>query len=355
MTINKLSDEIINQIAAGEVIENPAAIIKELIENSIDANSTQIDIEIENSGLDKIIIKDNGDGINKNDLLKAPLSHATSKIKNFSDLYDIHTMGFRGEALASIFAISKTKIISKTKNSDAYEITSNNLEQTKKSACDKGTIIIIEDIFYNTPTRKKYLKSLRLELKSIIDIINRYAIYHYNIKFTLKHNNKFLINKPIFKSQEENTYYTQGKELKNNLLELNHKEHGITIKGFIGKPSNITYSYKKNQHIYVNSRYIKSKIITDAIYEGFGSNLMNGRHPFFTLLIEIDPQIIDVNVHPTKIEIRFENELEIYNIVKNAIKEVFQKHDSIKPFEQQQAKEKNYTLDKITPQIKNTS
>ena len=355
MTIRQLSEEIINQIAAGEVIENPAAIIKELIENSIDANSTQINIEIENSGLDKIIIKDNGIGISKEDLKKAPSRHATSKIKNFSDLYNINTMGFRGEALASIFSISKTTIESKTKNNYAYKISSEDITKITKTGIDNGTIITINDIFYNTPARKKYLKSERLELKHIIDIIYRFSIIHNNIKFTIKHNNKIILNKPIFKTQEQNIIYLLGKDLQDNLFELNNQNNGIKITGFIGKPSNITCSYKKNQYIFVNSRFIKSKLISQALYEGFGSNLMTARHPFFSIFIEIDPQIIDVNIHPTKIEIKFENELEIFNTIKNAVKELFQKNDSIKPFNQMQIKTKNQnypTLNKIVSKIK---
>jgi len=347
MSINLLPDEIINQIAAGEVIENPSAVIKELIENSIDAKSTQIDIEIEDYGLKNILIKDNGVGISKQDLLKAPLRHATSKIKNFADLYHIKTMGFRGEALASIFSVAKTKIISK-QNNDAYEITSQNKTQVKNSACSKGTLIEVQDLFYNTPARKKYLKSNNLELKSIIDVINRFTIYYHNIKFTLKHNGKILINKPQFKTKQDNLYYVLGKDLRDNLLYFENNINGIKVSGFLGKPSTINYAYKKNQNIYVNTRYIKSKLISDAIYEGFSTNLMSGRHPLFILFIDIDPEIVDVNIHPTKIEIKFENELEVYEFVKNSIKQVFEKSDIIKPFEQ---KTRDYSLDEITPQI----
>lgn len=355
MAINLLPEEIVNQIAAGEVIENPSAVIKELVENSIDAKSTQIDIEIENSGLKKITVKDNGCGISKEDLLKAPLRHATSKIQNFNDLYSINTMGFRGEALASIFSVSKAKIISQNeKENKAWEISSDNINSVKESARETGTTIITEELFYNTPARKKYLKSDNLELKAILDIVNRFQIYYNNIKFTLKHNSKILINKPIFKTKEENLYYTLGKELIGNLLEINYQNKGICIKGFIGKPSNITYSFRKNQHLYVNSRYVKSKLIRDAIYEGFGTNLMEGRHPFFVLEIEIDPEIIDVNVHPTKIEIKFENELEIYESVRKAIKEIFERTETFKPFETTK-QETDSTLDKqINNLIPNT-
>ncbi len=336
MVIEKLSNDIINQIAAGEVIENPSAVIKELIENSIDANANKIEIEIENYGLDKIIVKDNGYGILKSDLLKALLRHATSKIKSFNDLYNINTMGFRGEALASIFSIAKTKIISKVDGEKAFEISSENLNKVHESGAPNGTQIFIENLFYNTPARKKYLKSNNLELRSILEIVNRYEIFYKNIKFSLRHNGKLLINKPIFKTDLDNLYYVLGKDLKDNLFKLNFEKQGIKISGFIGKPSSLTYSFRKNQYIYVNSRFVKSKLIRDSIYEGFSTNLMSGRHPFFILFIEIDPQIIDVNVHPTKIEIKFENELEIYEFVKKSIQNIFEKKESFKNFETSQ-------------------
>lgn len=346
MSINLLPDEIVNQIAAGEVIENQSAVIKELIENSIDSGASKIDIEIEDYGLKKIVIKDDGCGISKEDLLKAPLRHATSKIKNFDDLYNIKTMGFRGEALASIFSVSNAKIISKQNNSnESYEISSKDISQVKLSGSAEGTTIIVEDIFYNTPARKKYLRSNNLELKSILDIINRFVVYHNNIKFTLRHNGKLLINKPEFEALEDNLYYILGKNLKDNLIYFEDEEKGIKISGFLGKPSQINYSYKKNQYLYVNSRYVKSKLINDSIYEGFTTNLMEGRHPFFVLFVDIDPEIIDVNVHPTKIEIKFENELEIYEFMKNSIKKIFEKVDTIKPFNKS---ERDYSLDEVS-------
>lgn len=354
MTINILPDEIINQIAAGEVIENPAAVIKELIENSIDAGSNNIEVEIEEYGLKKILIRDNGCGISREDLLKAPLRHSTSKIKNFNDLYNIKTMGFRGEALASIFSISNAKIISRQEGEDeAFEILSDDILKTNLSASGVGTTIVVENLFYNTPARKKYLRSENLELKAILDVINRFVVFYSDIKFSLKHNSRMLINKPQFKNKIDNIYYTLGKDLRDNLLEIDDKIKGISINGYIGKPSNISYPIRKNQYMYVNSRYIKSKVIRDAIYAGFSTNLMEARHPFFVLDIQIDPEIVDVNIHPTKIEVKFENELEVYEFVRNAIKKVFLQNETFKPFEER--KEKNLDLSsqiKDLPELK---
>lgn len=333
MTINILCDEIINQIAAGEVIENPSAAIKELVENSIDAKSSQIDVEIEESGIKKIVVKDNGIGISKEDLLKVPIRHATSKISNFNDLYNIKTMGFRGEALASIFSVSKTRVISRLQNSsDSFEISSYDTSIIQETASQAGTSIFIEDLFFNTPARRKYLKSANLELKSIMDIMNRFCIFYNNVKFTLKHNGKILINKPQFKSKETNLLYILGNELKNNVFYFENEINGIKVSGFFGKPSEVSYSFRKNQFIYVNERFVKSKLIKDAIYAGFGTNLMGGRHPMFALFLDIDPEIVDVNVHPTKIEIKFENELEVFEFVKYAIKKTFEEQESIKQF-----------------------
>jgi len=347
MTINILPDEIVNQIAAGEVIENPSAVVKELVENSIDAGSNLIEIEIFNSGFDKIIIKDNGCGIEKSELIKVPMRHATSKITNFNDLYSIKTMGFRGEAMASIFSVAKTRVISKVEDNDSYEINSENTNEIKKSSCNLGTTIIVEDLFYNVPARKKYLKSPTLELKSIIETVRRFCVVYNNCKFILKHDDKILINKPIFESVSDNLIYVLDRDLKNNLLEINSEEQGISVTGFIAKPAEITYAYKKNQYTFVNNRFVKSKLINDAIISGFTSNLMEHRHPMFVINIEIDPEIIDVNVHPTKTEIRFENELEIFEFVKKSIKRAFEINTNFKEFEEEKVQERQIKLSEI--------
>ncbi len=347
MAIKLLTDELINHIAAGEVIERPSAVIKELIENSIDSKAEKIEISIENSGLSKIIVKDNGSGIEKEDLLNAPIRHATSKISSFNDLYSINTMGFRGEALASIFSISKAKIITKNNSDDsAYEISSDNLKSIKKSGHSEGTSVIVENLFYNTPARRKYLKSENLELKEIVDVVKRFCLIHYDKQFILSHNNKVLLNKPQFRNSKENIIYILGRDLKDSLCEVDYQNKGIKIKGFLANPSEITTSFKKHQFTFVNSRFVKSKIINNAIYDGFSTNLMEGRHPLFIIFIEIDPEIIDVNVHPTKIEIKFENELEIYETVRLAVKKVFEKETLFKPVKE--SRDKDYSLPQVT-------
>ncbi len=334
MVIKLLRDDIVSQIAAGEVIENPGAVVKELVENSIDSGADEIEILIEESGLKRIQVIDNGRGISKDDLLKAPLRHATSKIQSFDDLYSISTMGFRGEALASIFSVAKARIISKPQKQDvAYEISCENVDEVKEASCSKSTTVIVDDLFYNTPARRKYLKSKALELKAIVDVVNRFEVFYNDVKITLKHNGKILVNKPSFKGKEENLFYVLGRELNGNLLELDERIEGIRVCGFIGKPSSLTYSFRKNQYVYVNGRFVKSKLIRDAVYDGFGSNLMVKRHPFFVLFIDIDPEIIDVNIHPTKIEVKFENEEEIYEMVRRAVEKQFETKEMFKEFE----------------------
>lgn len=334
MGVEILPEEIINQIAAGEVIENPAAVIKELVENAIDAKAKSISIVLEDSGLKKILVKDDGFGMNEQDLLKAPLRHATSKISSFEDLYSINTMGFRGEALASIFSIAKTTITTKTKNKDlGISINSQQLDKIIQTGAPLGTQVLVEDIFYNTPARKKYLKSKNLELRSIIEIVKRFQLSYPQLEIILKHNNITLIHKPSFSTQKENIEYVLGREVRGKLIEVNYSTPGITIKGHIANPTEISYSYKKNQYFFINGRYITSKILQQALYEGFGSNLMIKKHPSFVIFIEIDPEIIDVNVHPTKTHIRFENESEIFNCVYESIKNIFETKTLFKEFD----------------------
>lgn len=346
MVIEILSNELIDQIAAGEVIENPSAVIKELVENSIDSGADEIEIDLVDSGLTSIKIIDNGCGISKEDLLKAPLRHATSKIKNFNDLYSINTMGFRGEALASIFSVAKTRIISKFKDSnETYEVNSEDISSVFLSSCSKSTTIVVEDLFYKTPARRKYLKSNAMELKAVVDIVNRFEVFYHNVKITLKNNDKILVNKPKFNSKHDNLIYVLGKDLKGNIMEFDESSNGIRVYGFIGKPTSLSYSFRKNQYFFVNERFIKSKLLRDAVYEGMRNTLMVGRHPFFVLCVDIDPEIVDVNIHPTKVEIKFENELEIFEFMKNAVVKQFETQSNFKEFDETP---KEYDLDLST-------
>lgn len=326
--LKQLSQELINQIAAGEVIENPASLLKELIENSIDAKSSEISIDLEESGFKKISITDNGDGILKEDLKYVPLRHTTSKISNFDDLYNISTMGFRGEAIASIFSISYATIQSKHKNSEyAYEISnkenSDGEYEIKKTSHNYGTTILVEDLFYNVPARRKYLKSESFELKHILEMIKKIAIIHPQLKITLKNNSKILIQKPYFKSLEENIKSVLSIQNTIDFFEINHSTPHLIISGFLANTNQLTYPTQKYCYIYVNSRPISSSLIHKAIMNGISTNIALGRFPLYVLHITIDPQLIDVNIHPSKKEIKFEQEHVIYESISKAIEDIF--------------------------------
>ncbi len=322
--INILPEDLINQIAAGEVIENPASVVKELVENSLDANATKVTIKVQNYGLKKIIVEDNGIGIKKNDLKKAPLRHATSKIKTIHDLYKISTLGFRGEALASIFSISKAKIYSRVKNEKGYEI--DNSLTIKEKEGPIGTIVTVEDIFYNTPARKKYLKSELTEFRELLEIVKKFAIIHYEVSFKLFHNNKLIFSKPVTNTLKENIQIIE-KEVKNKLINI--EQHNIIkIEGVISKPE-LTFSTKKKQYIYVNKRLVKSKLIENAIYDAINHKLL-GKHPFFVINLTVEPDLVDVNIHPKKIEVKFESENLVYKEVKEAITKALREQEEIR-------------------------
>ncbi|MFA6089560.1 MAG: DNA mismatch repair endonuclease MutL [Candidatus Woesearchaeota archaeon] len=317
MAIKILDDALITKIAAGEVIERPASIVKELIENSIDAGATQISIELENSGKKFIKITDNGSGMTKEDVKLACVRHATSKISSLKDLFEIRTMGFRGEALASVSAVSETSIVTKTKNDVAGYLINysfgNEVEQ-KTSASNVGTTITVKNLFSKLPVRLKFLKDDNVELRYIMSIITKIALVNENISFSVKNNNETLLN-------------TQGNGLKNAITEIlgvNIIRDMISVNdefvsGFISKPE-LSRADKSNQFIYINKRPIENKVIADAIYDAYHTLLFLERQPIVVLNIQIDPKEVDVNVHPTKKEVRFENASKVYNIVFNAIK-----------------------------------
>ncbi|MFP4402145.1 MAG: DNA mismatch repair endonuclease MutL [Candidatus Nanoarchaeia archaeon] len=333
MSIHVLSDELSNQIAAGEVIESPAMLIKELIENSLDAKANTISITIEESGLKYIKVEDNGVGIEKDDLSLAPLRHSTSKISTFEDLYSISTMGFRGEALASIFSIAKVELISKPKYQEyAYKITNinNNSSQKKvgytpqKAASNDGTTIIISDLFYNTPARKKYLSTPQHELKKIIEVVKLIALIHPSLQISLVHNSKTLFSKPFFDSLHTNIQYILSSTLSNTeLIEVSNSTPQMILSGYIANPNEITFATKKYCYLFINSRPITSALLHKAIMSGIGTNIHSGRFPLYLINIIIDPQLIDVNIHPSKKEVKFEQELVIFSVVSEAISQLF--------------------------------
>lgn len=332
--INVLSNDLINKIAAGEVIERPASIVKELVENSIDAGATEITIEIENGGITYIKVSDNGKGIYEEDIEKAFMRHATSKIKNEQDLFKITSLGFRGEALASIASISKVELTTKTKEVEygvKVNIENGIIKNKIYSGATTGTSITVRDIFYNVPARLKFLKSPSREQSYITEIVENLALSNPQISFKYITNKKLVFVTKGDGNLKNVIYVIYGKNIYENLIEVNCSKETISLKGFIGN-SKIEKNNRNYQSIFVNGRYIKNKTITAAIENAYKSMLSINKFPFFIINLFINPELIDVNVHPTKAEIKFSDEQKVFKEVYTCIKECIINNDYIPSF-----------------------
>nr|WP_226890223.1 DNA mismatch repair endonuclease MutL [Paraclostridium dentum] len=320
--INILDEVTINQLQAGEVVERPSSVVKELVENSIDAQSSKIIVEIEDGGKKLIRITDNGNGIESSEVEKSFLRHATSKIKQIDDLYDLYSLGFRGEALASIASVAKIEMITKHKDEPVgtkITVEGGKIISKEPIGTNNGTTIIARDLFFNTPVRQKFLKSTHAETINISDLINKLVIGNPKVSIKYINNKKTMLNSPGDGKLINTIRSIYGKDITENLIELNHESQFFKVSGYIG--SNNVYRANKNlQHIYINKRYVKSKIILDAISEGYKSLIPINKHAVCFLNIEINPSKIDVNIHPTKLELKFENEQQIYVELKEYIR-----------------------------------
>jgi DNA mismatch repair protein MutL len=316
-----LDEKVISQIAAGEVIERPASVVKELVENSIDAKSTQISVIVEDGGKKTIKVVDNGAGITRENAALAFHRHSTSKISTLRDLESISSLGFRGEALASISAVSKVNLISKSIQDESgveILIEGGKKRYEKEAARTSGTTIIVSDLFYNTPARRKYMKTDRAELSRITDYITRCALIHPEIHFRLVHNDSEIINAPRAESLLDNIVHIYGKEIAKEMLEVQFFDSELTIEGYISKPAVFR---KSSSHIsfFVNDRYITSNLLSSALKEGYGNLIMKNRFPLAVISITIHPRKVDVNVHPSKLEIRFQDEAKVHNSLAAAV------------------------------------
>lgn len=318
-----LLDELtINKIAAGEVIERPANVVKELVENSIDAGATNIIVEIKNGGKTYIKVTDNGRGILLEDMPIALERHATSKIKKIEDLETIYSMGFRGEALASIVAISKLTMISKTKDKSVgtkIVARAGDIIEKEEIAVQTGTSIIIEELFFNTPVRYKFLKQDATEFRYIKELIQKIAIANLNISFKLINDGKTVFNSNGSGNIEDIVYLLYGRECKDNLNYVNYEEDNIKITGVIGNTL-MAKENRKSQMIFLNKRNIKNAMITSSVDQAFKGCIGIGKFGFFILNLEMPADYYDINVHPTKMEVRFKEEEKIYRIIYHAIK-----------------------------------
>jgi len=316
-----LPESLINKIAAGEVVERPASVVKELLENAIDAGATEVQVSIKNGGKDLISILDNGCGMNESDAQLAVERHATSKIINEEDLFRIRTLGFRGEALASIAAISHFEILTcndETQGATRIFIKGGYLEQVGKIGFPKGTKVTVERLFYNTPARLKFLKTTATELQHIQQHLVQKSLAYPLIHFRLTHNRQLLLNLSGGQALETRIQQLYGEEFKEILMLVKHEETYLQFSGFISFPSKPRTS-RRWQYIFVNERNVKSPSINHGIYDGYGTFLGKGQHPVFFLNLRIDPTEIDVNVHPAKTEIRFRNNQLVHTILVDQI------------------------------------
>lgn len=321
--IKVLSKETVDKIAAGEVIERPVSVVKELVENSIDAGATNIIIKIYDGGKRKISISDNGSGINREDVNLAFIKHSTSKIENVDDLYRIHTMGFRGEALASIKAISNVSLISKTEEEEIGSKISffNGNKRIENISTNKGTSIIVEDIFYNIPARKKFLKKDTYESNLINDLLYKLAIANPAIGFKYMNNDKVIFDLFSNQSLYERINSLYGYDTAINMKEVNISSDKFKIRGYIS--NNLLYrSNKKNQLLYINNRTVRNETINKVINEAYKSTIPLNRFPVFFLFIDIDPSMLDVNIHPAKTEVKIQDMDELLVLINSHLKRI---------------------------------
>lgn len=321
--ITILDENTINQIAAGEVVERPSAVVKELVENAVDAKSTAITVEIKDGGLGLIRITDNGQGLAKEDIPLAFLRHATSKIKKAEDLLSVTSLGFRGEALSSIAAVAQVELITKTAsalNGFRYSIEGGEEKSMEEIGCPGGTTIIVRNLFYNTPARRKFLKSAITETGYVSDLMERLIVSHPDISFKFIVNNQVKLQSAGNNNTKDILYQIYGRDISRELLSVELQSEELEIKGFIGKPV-ITRGNRNFTNYFINGRYIKSSIITKAIEEAYKPFMMQHKYPFTSLYISIDPSLIDVNVHPQKLEIRFKNADELYRQIFQVIRD----------------------------------
>lgn len=339
--IHVLDQITIDKIAAGEVIERPASIVKELVENSIDAGATAIVVEIKEGGIAFIRITDNGCGIAKEDLRAAFLRHSTSKITSADDLEDIHSLGFRGEALSSISAVTQVEVLTKTKDEilgSRYRIEGGKEISLEDAAAPDGTNFLIHQLFYNTPARRKFLKTPMTEASHISDLVARLALSHPEISFQFINNGQSKIHTSGNGDLKSVIYHLYGREIAGNLIEVDESFRGMHMKGFLGKPI-ISRGNRNFENYFINGRYIKSQVIYKAIEDGYKDFVMQHKYPFVVLHFTMDGQNTDVNVHPAKMEVRFSNQQEVYRFVCNAVEEGLHEKELIPKVEAPDAKE----------------
>lgn len=333
--INVLPKEIYQLIAAGEVVERPSSVVKEMIENSLDAGAKNITLEIKNGGSTYIRITDDGCGIERDDVRKVFISHATSKISKKDDLNSIATLGFRGEAMASISAVSKVELLTKAENEEIgtrYEIAGGEELEFDDAGCPNGTTIVVRDIFFNTPARMKFLKKDVTEGNQVAGIVDRMAISHPEISFRFIRDGKQVLITSGNGDLKSTVYSVLGKEMSDSLMSVDYSFNDMRITGFVSKPTASRKS-RAGQYFYINNRIVKSKTAMAALEQAYKNTIMVGRFPACVLNIELNPAQVDVNVHPAKTEVRFANEKPIFDLVYYAVKTAIENDRTVKEVE----------------------
>lgn len=328
MRIHQLSPRLSNQIAAGEVVERPASVIKELLENSIDAGASQIDIEVEQAGIKLMRVRDNASGIFKDDLALALSRHATSKVHDVEDLEGISSLGFRGEALASISSVSRLSLSSSQDESGQGWIVSvegKEMEaEVRPIAHGKGSSVEVRDLFFNTPARRKFLRTEKTEFNHIEEAVKRLALRHFNVGFQLRHNQKSVLNlKPAASQLEKERRVAMicGSDLIKNVVAVDVKHNDMHLYGWMGEPS-YSRSQAVNQYFYVNGRIVRDKVVSHAVRQAYKDVLYQNRHPVYILYLDLDPRAVDVNVHPTKHEVRFRESRQVHDFLYRSLHRV---------------------------------
>lgn len=349
VNIQVLDQITIDKIAAGEVIERPASIIKELVENAIDAGASAVTVEIKEGGISFIRITDNGCGIPKGEVPLAFLRHSTSKIRSVDDLSTVASLGFRGEALSSIAAIAQVELITKTKDEvtgTRYRIEGGAEKSIEDTGAPDGTTFLVHQIFYNTPARRKFLKTPMTEASHVSELMTRLALSHPEVSIQFINNGQEKLHTSGNGKLKDIIYHVFGRDIANNLLETNERIDGIQVQGFIGKPI-ISRGNRNYENYFINGRYVKSNIIAKAIEDAYKDFTMQHKYPFTALHFTMDGTNLDVNVHPTKMELRFSNQQGVYNFIYNALKQTLSEPELIPRVELPEAKEVPVKAEKI--------
>ena len=329
--IEILDQQTIDKIAAGEVVERPASVVKELVENSIDAGASAITVEIKNGGISFIRITDNGCGIEQEQVPLAFLRHSTSKIRQVEDLVTVSSLGFRGEALSSIAAVSQVELITKTFHGISgvrYQIEGGKELDTEEIGAPEGTTFLVRNLFYNTPARRKFLKTAQTEAGYIGSLMEKLALSHPEISFKFIANNQPKLHTSGNSNLKEIIYHIYGRDIAGNLLEVHEENELFSVSGFIGKPL-ISRGNRNYENYFINGRYIKSALIAKSIEEGYKSFVMQHKYPFTVLHISVKGELLDVNVHPTKMELRFSNGEAIYQFLTDLVRQIINQSELI--------------------------